>query len=318
MPELLFSIVIPTFNRRHLVQDALDSALAQDYAGECEVLVGDDGSTDGTPEFIEQHYGSRVQVFRQANAGPGPARNLACQHARGAYLAFLDSDDMLTPWALSTYARIIAECDHPSVLVGVPQPVQTAAELSDIPTGEARWQRYNSLFESRMAVPLLATDRLTVRRDVFEATGGFTGEIRNGEDVDFFVRCGLSPGYVVIESPITFARRYHPGQITLGTDSAYQGRMWLLDQELAGRYPGGDEYLPHRRQILSFWARVASNQMTRAGRFDRGWEFYKRVFWWHVRQRRWKYLLGYPVVSSCRKIQQLSKPKPKGALNPDA
>lgn len=291
----LFSIIIPTYNRRHLVEVALNSALNQEYDDAYEILVGDDGSTDGTPDYIEQTYGDRVRVFRQANAGPGPARNLAASHARGEYLALLDSDDAFLPWTLSTYRELIEQHMRPSLIVGCAQDTHDLETLPDIQRQSSRSRLFTNLYESRMAVPLLATDRLTVRRDVFEQLGGFTGEVINGEDIDFYARAGLAEGYVVIDAPVTFVRRYHTQQVSRDPGPAFEGRMFLLDQEDRGAYPGGYAYRTHRREILSFWARAASAQMLKAGRPDLGWKFYRRVFGWHVGLGRWKYLLGYPL-----------------------
>src|SRR5215207_10106690 len=85
----LLSVVIPTWNRARLVCEAVESALAQSPGG-VEVIVVDDGSTDGTGEVLARRFGSRVRVLRQASRrGPGAARNAGVREARGHLLAFL-------------------------------------------------------------------------------------------------------------------------------------------------------------------------------------------------------------------------------------
>jgi glycosyltransferase involved in cell wall biosynthesis len=86
------SAVIPAFNRRNYLPRAIDSALAQTVPVD-EIIVVDDGSTDGTAELVESRYGSRVRVVRQANTGVAGARHRGIQEARGEWIAFLDSDD---------------------------------------------------------------------------------------------------------------------------------------------------------------------------------------------------------------------------------
>jgi glycosyltransferase involved in cell wall biosynthesis len=86
------SAVIPTFNRREYIRRAIDSALAQTLPVD-EVVVIDDGSTDGTAEAAAAWYGSAVRVVRQANAGPAAARRRGVLEASGDWIAFLDSDD---------------------------------------------------------------------------------------------------------------------------------------------------------------------------------------------------------------------------------
>ena len=88
--------VIPTYNRRSYIARAINSVLAQTVPVD-EILVVDDGSTDGTAEFLSERYGERVRVIRQANTGVSGARKQGIQHANGDWIAFLDSDDEWLP-----------------------------------------------------------------------------------------------------------------------------------------------------------------------------------------------------------------------------
>jgi glycosyltransferase involved in cell wall biosynthesis len=90
------SAVIPAFNRREYLPRAIDSALAQTVPVD-EVIVVDDGSTDGSAEFVRTKYGYRVRIIRQANTGVSGARLRGVQEARGEWIAFLDSDDEWLP-----------------------------------------------------------------------------------------------------------------------------------------------------------------------------------------------------------------------------
>jgi GT2 family glycosyltransferase len=95
----LVSVVIPTFNRRYCLSRAIDSALRQTHTN-VEVLVVDDGSSDGTAESIRREYPgeSRLRYLWQENRGVSAARNHGLREAQGAYIAFLDSDDIWKPW----------------------------------------------------------------------------------------------------------------------------------------------------------------------------------------------------------------------------
>ena len=90
------SAIIPTFNRRGYIRRAIDSVLAQTSSVD-EVVVIDDGSTDGTAEAVKAWYGSRVRVIQQERTGVAGARRRGIQAARGEWIAFLDSDDEWTP-----------------------------------------------------------------------------------------------------------------------------------------------------------------------------------------------------------------------------
>src|SRR5438552_6692933 len=110
----LFSVIIPTYNRRELLRRTLGSVWRQTFK-DYEVLVVDDGSTDGTYEELTASA-APLHVLRQQNTGPGEARNLAAQSARGNYLAFLDSDDWWFPWTLACFAKLIQQHGQPTIL----------------------------------------------------------------------------------------------------------------------------------------------------------------------------------------------------------
>ncbi len=93
-----FSIILPTYNRRDVIMRAVDSVLAQSF-GDFELVVIDDGSTDGTRDRLAG-LDPRIQVIAQENAGVGAARNVGLAAARGALVAFLDSDDEWPPFHL--------------------------------------------------------------------------------------------------------------------------------------------------------------------------------------------------------------------------
>jgi len=91
MPKV--SVIIPTYNRLPMLKEAVDSVLAQDFE-DMELTVVDDGSTDGTAEEIKR-YGGRVKLLQHSvNKGVSAARNKGILHAKGKYIAFLDSDDL--------------------------------------------------------------------------------------------------------------------------------------------------------------------------------------------------------------------------------
>jgi glycosyltransferase involved in cell wall biosynthesis len=101
------SVVIPTWNRAGLVVEAVESALAQE-GGELEVIVVDDGSTDGTSEVIERKFGKSVKLLRMATrSGAGAARNEGVRQATGDLLSFLDSDDLWLPGKLKAELDVL-------------------------------------------------------------------------------------------------------------------------------------------------------------------------------------------------------------------
>lgn len=101
------SVVIPTWNRAHLVCEAIESALSQ-RVGDVEVIVVDDASTDGTPDLVERRFGRRTKLLRMPRrSGPGAARNAGVRQAGGELLAFLDSDDLWLPGKLEAELSVL-------------------------------------------------------------------------------------------------------------------------------------------------------------------------------------------------------------------
>ena len=106
MPKV--SVIIPTYNRLPFLKEAIDSVLAQNVE-DVELMVVDDGSTDGTGEEIKR-YGGRVKLLQHAeNRGVSAARNRGIRYSRGKYIAFLDSDDLWVKGKLKVQVDFLDE-----------------------------------------------------------------------------------------------------------------------------------------------------------------------------------------------------------------
>ena len=110
MPKV--GVIIPTYNRASMVAEAIDSVLNQGFT-DLEVVVVDDGSTDGTGESLKARYGDRIHYIYQPNQGRSAARNLGIRVSTGHYLLFLDSDDLLIPGGLAAEAAFLDA--HPEI-----------------------------------------------------------------------------------------------------------------------------------------------------------------------------------------------------------
>ena len=106
MTEPLVSVVLPTHDRAAWIERSVTSVLAQTHRS-LELLVVDDGSTDGTQQVLEQ-FGSQLTVLAQPRAGAYAARNLAIRQARGEFVAFIDSDDRWLPHRLASQLPLMA------------------------------------------------------------------------------------------------------------------------------------------------------------------------------------------------------------------
>jgi glycosyltransferase involved in cell wall biosynthesis len=110
-----FSVVIPTYNRAHLIKKTLQSVLAQTFTG-FEILVVDDGSKDDTEAVVKSIQDSRITYYKKANGERAAARNFGTAHATGSYVTFFDSDDLMYPHHLQHAHAFIAQQANPAWL----------------------------------------------------------------------------------------------------------------------------------------------------------------------------------------------------------
>jgi len=110
--KIKFSIIIPTYNRSSFIKRSIESVLHQTYS-DFELIVVDDGSTDNTEEIVKSIADTRVQYYKKENEERGAARNYGCSKAKGNYITFFDSDDILHSNHLSEASKTIEKIHLP-------------------------------------------------------------------------------------------------------------------------------------------------------------------------------------------------------------
>jgi glycosyltransferase involved in cell wall biosynthesis len=197
--EPFVSVVMPVYNCQNFIQAALESILAQRYPM-LEVLVVDDGSTDASAAVAQQY--SQVRLFQQANRGIAAARNMALQHARGPFVAFLDADDLWTPGKLRVqFAEFAARPEVEMVTGRTEQFVDSGCTLQLDQVAEAQ--------DGVLAGSVL------IRRPALERVGFFDEQLRLGEFIDWQSRAanaGVHSSHLPI---IVLRRRIHGGNTVL-------------------------------------------------------------------------------------------------------
>jgi len=295
-----FSVIIPTYNRLHYLMEALESVRQQAFT-DYEVIVVDDGSTDGTQTALLEMLKSgnaeklKLKYVRQENAGPGAARNLGARNAQGEYLAFLDSDDVWLPWTLEVYRQAIDFGDGAAFVSGRGEEIDRKASF----TSKADFQRFSCMLGACTGtiLPVGGTPSVAVKRMSFETSGGFPSIRINAEDMDLWFRLGMEPGFVKIENPTVFQQRYHSANVSLDMRAAVGGVQFLFSQEAAGSFPGGTMFEKHRKRILAASARATSLDCLRAGECVNALKLFSLTFSEQLRQGRWKYLLAFfPIL----------------------
>ncbi len=187
----IVSVIIPTYNREEFIRDAIESVLSQGYK-DLEIIVVDDGSTDDTKLAVDgyvQRYSEKIFYFYQKNAGPASARNLGVRHARGEYIAFLDSDDLWTPDSLEKRVALLKSNPDAGLVYGAYQRFTDGEMLghdgsdvfySNLPAG--------NVYQDLLMKCFIFTTAVFMRKSVFEAAGGFDESLCIGEDYDLWLR----------------------------------------------------------------------------------------------------------------------------------
>jgi GT2 family glycosyltransferase len=296
-----FSIVIPTYNRAELLRQALESVFQQEFR-DFEVIVVDDGSTEDVSPIVEQ-YRDRVTFLRQENGGPGAARNAGARHAAGAYLAFLDSDDVWFPWTLRVFARLIRGRQSPAILSGRVVPITSEAELDAVLEKEMQCEAFADYFAASRHGHNAGAGTMVLRRDAFVRAGGFAVGQMNAEDHDLMLRMGMSPGFVKLRQPPSLGMRRHAGSVTADFRRTFAGASYLVRQEQRGAYPGGSTRARERREIISRHVRPVIVACLEKGMWPEAWELYRATSFWHIGLGRWRFLAAVPVMALLHRIR---------------
>jgi glycosyltransferase involved in cell wall biosynthesis len=299
---MLFSVVIPTFNRASLLGRTLESVWSQRFT-DFEVIIVDDGSTDGTVDFLYQR-GWPVQLIMQSNLGGGAARNVGACRARGDYLAFLDSDDWWFPWTLACFAELIERHNGPAILSARLVEFSDESELAVVKQESTQAATFADYFASHHTGYFVGAGMSVLKRVAFLNTSGYTDRDVNSEDHDLILRLGNLPGFVQVLKPVTLGWRRHPGSATRDLRRSAQGSRFLVDQELHGAYPGGSDQLRARRDIIARHTRAIALACLRQGLRREAWALYRETFAWNVALGRFKYLVAFPMLSAVPATRQ--------------
>ncbi|TWU55217.1 glycosyltransferase family 2 protein [Rubripirellula reticaptiva] len=287
----MFSVVIPAYNRVCLLREAIESVNSQLFS-DYEIIVVDDGSTDGTSAFLDQISGS-ITVIRQLNAGPSTARNTGAMAAKGKYLAFLDSDDLWFPWTLGVFAHVARQRKNISCICGSCYDESVKSEMPEFLS--PRPKIYDCYLLAAIEGRFAGAGMIAVRRDAFIDVGGFDISVRNGEDHDFLLRLGEKEGFAIVSRPFTLTRRLQPDSLTENTGHAITGIMRLIVNEKQGVYPGGRGKAKNRMFIISQHARSLAVMLLCERNFRDAFRIYSSTFRWHVSLRRFRFLVGFPM-----------------------
>ncbi len=237
----LVSVIIPTFNRAHVIGRAIESVLAQTIS-DIELLVVDDASEDNTDKIVSTYRDSRVRYLRcDRRGGAAKARNIGIEGSRGKFLSFMDSDD---EWAGNKL-----QCDLELLQMGEGYVAASSGtifinEKTGKIIGKPRPERLEVFITTVLRLECSTTIDLTVRKDVMVQSGGFDEHLPARQDWDIWIRItSLGLG---IQDPEVTSIHYVKGrgQISSGLNRKREGTIMLFNKH---KELFMSDYIAHRK-----------------------------------------------------------------------
>ena len=267
MPRV--SVVIPTRNRREFAQEAVASVLGQTHR-DLELVVVDDGSSDGTADALRRRFPDpRLRVLEQPHRGVSAARNRGVRETSGEWLAFLDSDDLWLPRKLE---RQLEELER--------RPEHPACYTEEIWYRNGR--RVNPrrihakhsgwIFDRCLPLCIISPSSILMRREVFEALGGFDESLPACEDYDLWLRLAARHPVLLVGEPLIVKRNGHEGQLSRALPALDRFRvraLWKIAYDPALPDPLRQQAL----RTLAAKARVVAQGARKRGLWERARSF---------------------------------------------
>jgi glycosyltransferase involved in cell wall biosynthesis len=260
MSQPLVSIIMPVYNRETVVGRAIESALAQTYK-QWELLAVNDGSTDGSRHVLE-HYGNKITLLSQNNKGPYAARNLALSHARGEFIAFLDSDDVWLPRRLEVQLPLFQRPE-----IGLVFGDAIIVDYGRDGKAFSRARTYHDLwppsrgdvFRSLLRYDFIPQSSVMVRRACFEKLGPFSLKGTRSSDYAKWTQISMHYRMDYVEDPV-FELAIHESNWSRNSLERYMSQQRLFE-ELLQEAEGQDRQMELRHFLFNLkWSIAMSGK----------------------------------------------------------
>lgn len=207
LPEV--AVIIPTYNRRHSLSRAVDSVLAQSYQGELEIVVVDDGSTDGTAEFLLSTY-PQITLVQQENKGVSSARNYGLNKVNSEWIALLDSDD---EWLPAKLVNQLKRLDQSELKVCHTEEIWIR---NGVRVNQMRKHQKceGDIFEQSLDLCAMSPSSIVIHRSIFDEIGHFDESLPACEDYDLWLRICSIHQVALVEEPCIVKYGGHHDQLS--------------------------------------------------------------------------------------------------------
>lgn len=233
MARPFVSVLVDTYNHERFIEQAIASVLEQDFpAGEREIIVVDDGSSDRTPEIIRK-FAPHLRLIRKANGGQASAFNTGIPECRGEIIAFLDGDDWWKSGKLSAVARALAaEPEVGLVGHGITEVFSDGRHHTELlrETPRFRITSESGAKAFRLRKSFLGTSRMSCRKKVLELVGRVPETLAFEADEYIFTLAGVFSQVLILRESFTFYRQHERNtfQISDGNEESARRKYRIL------------------------------------------------------------------------------------------
>lgn len=205
----LVSVIIPVYNRREMLLQAVDAVLAQSFT-DFELIVVDDGSTDDTPAALAP-FSDVITLLTQENRGVSAARNVGVSRSKGEFIAFLDSDDLWLPDKLKRQVAFFKA--RPEALACQTEEVWIKSGRRVNP-GKKHRKPSGMIFMPSLELCLVSPSAAMIKKSFFLDMGGFDESLPACEDYDLWLRISCRYPIYLIDDPLVIKRGGHEDQLS--------------------------------------------------------------------------------------------------------
>jgi glycosyltransferase involved in cell wall biosynthesis len=198
----LVSVIIPVYNGERFIKQTINSVMAQSYP-ELDIIVSNDGSTDGTSAILERYGGRQFRAINEENAGEATAVNRGYKEAKGKYVIVLNADDLLAPNAVTQLVEFMEY--HSRIIVAYPDFDVIDAEGKIIEHKRTREYDYTYMVSHHWCFPSVGT---IIRREVLEKSGLRNPAYKYVGDFEHFLRIGKHGDFCRIPKTLAYWRRW--------------------------------------------------------------------------------------------------------------
>ena len=234
MAKRFVSVLIDTYNHDRFIEQAIVSALEQDFPeSEREIIVVDDGSTDRTPEIVKK-FEPRVRLLRKENGGQASAFNAGIPECRGEIVAFLDGDDWWATGKLQAVSSTMASDSSIGIVGhGITEVFSDGRQHTELlrETPRFRIDSIDSALAFRLRKSFLGTSRMTLRSDVLRKIGKVPEALRIEADEYLFTLAGAFSDVMILRESLTFYRLHESNafEISDGSTQALRRKQQVLE-----------------------------------------------------------------------------------------